>query len=70
MYTVLGGEFGEFVREFETFEEAEAFIEAHEDGADMWVVEDEYGYEPDYSEVDFDPYAGCYMYNDYCCYEY
>ena len=60
MYYVLNDD--GLVAEFDTFEEAEAFIASQNCPDDFWVSSDD---EPDdcYDECGFDPYEGCYTYD-------
>ena len=50
--------------EFETFAEADAYIEESGCAEDLWVESDEDDYEPSYNEDEgFDPYEGCYTWD-------
>lgn len=61
MYYVLSG-YGYVEEEFETFEEADAYLEAH-GTEDMWISSDEDD-EPSYNEDEgFDPYMGDYTWD-------
>lgn len=51
------------LKEYQKFEEAEAYIENSDDPDDMWISSDE---EDDYDDVDemgYDPYMGEYTYD-------
>jgi len=52
--------------EFDSFEEADNYIDANGDPSMLWIAtdEDDEDYEPSYNEDEgFDPYMGCYSYD-------
>lgn len=55
---------GGIEEEFETFAEADAYIEESGCAEDLWIESDEDDYEPSYNEDEgFDPYEGCYTWD-------
>ena len=62
MFYVFSG-YGDIEEEFESFEEADAYIDAH-GTEDMWVASDEEEeIEPIDLECGFDPYSGEYSWD-------
>ena len=63
MFYIMYGQYGDFVKAFDTEEEALAYIESKSCPDDYWVCTDDE--EPDDIDSDFgfDAYAGCYTYD-------
>jgi hypothetical protein len=51
--------------EFDSFEEADNYIDMNGDPSMLWIAtdEDDEEFEDDYDECGFDPYMGCYSYD-------
>ena len=52
-------------KEFDTFDEAQEWVESRSDCDDLWISTDDEDYEPDDIDSDFgfNAYAGCYTYD-------